>query len=163
MNKKIANAIVFGVTSAAVIAGLIVGNSMVKRYESEINSVLNPPIIDQEALNQSASNGQELSKKLMQEGAILLQNDGTLPLDYSVTKKVNVFGWRSVDWIHGSDGRNASGRVAPEDGDYTKNIDLVKALQTMALRRILVYTTCIVPTANQCGSSWIRETLISMT
>ena len=129
MNKKIANAIVFGVTSAAVIAGLIVGNSMVKRYESEINSVLNPPIIDQEALNQSASNGQELSKKLMQEGAILLQNDGTLPLDYSVTKKVNVFGWRSVDWIHGSDGRNASGRVAPEDGDYTKNIDLVKALQ----------------------------------
>lgn len=130
MNKKIANAIVFGVTSAAVIAGLIVGNSMVKRYESEINSVLNPPIIDQEALNQSASNGQELSKKLMQEGAILLQNDGTLPLDYSVTKKVNVFGWRSVDWIHGSDGRNASGRVAPEDGDYTKNIDLVKALQS---------------------------------
>ena len=55
MNKKIANAIVFGVTSAAVIAGLIVGNSMVKRYESEINSVLNPPIIDQEALNQSSS------------------------------------------------------------------------------------------------------------
>ncbi len=129
MKKKIVNAIAFGVTAIALTAGLVVGNQMASRYESEINSLLNPPIIDKEALEQSASSGQELSKKLMQEGAILLQNNGTLPLDYSTTKKVNVFGWRSVDWVYGSDGKNASGRVAPEDGDWTKNIDLTKALQ----------------------------------
>ena len=133
MKKKLANAIAFGVASVAVIAGLIVGNSIVNRYENEINSYLNPPIVDKDALNVSSANGQELSKKLMQEGAILLQNDGTLPLNYSETKKVNVFGWRSVDWVYGSDGQNASGRVAPEDGDYNKNVDLVKALQNYGI------------------------------
>lgn len=133
MNKKIANAIVFGVTTAALVAGLIVGNSLVKKYENEINSYLNAPIVDESALELSSTNGQELSKKLMQEGAILLQNDGTLPLSRSETNKVNVFGWRSVDWVYGSDGRNASGRVAPEDGDYNKNIDLVKALQNYGI------------------------------
>ena len=133
MKKKIINAIAFGITATAVTAGLIVGNQMAYRYESEINSQLNPPLIDKEALEQSATNGQELSKKLMQEGAILLQNNGTLPLDYGTTKKVNVFGWRSVDWVYGSDGKNASGRVAPEDGDYTKNIDLTKALQSYGI------------------------------
>ncbi len=133
MKKKLANAIAFGVASVAVIAGLIVGNSIVNRYENEINSYLNPPIVDKDALNVSSANGQELSKKLMQEGAILLQNDGTLPLSYSETKKVNVFGWRSVDWVYGSDGQNASGRVAPEDGDFNKNVDLVKALQNYGI------------------------------
>ena len=128
MKKNIANAIAFGVTTVAATIGLIFGNSILKQNESAISSLLNPPIIDEEALSQSSSKGQELSKKIMQEGATLLMNDGTLPLSYSETKKVNVFGWRSVDWVYGSDGQNASGRVAPEDGDYTKNIDLVKAL-----------------------------------
>lgn len=72
MKKKLANAIAFGVSSVAIIAGLIVGNSIVNRYENEINSYLNPPIVDKDALNVSSANGQELSKKLMQEGAILL-------------------------------------------------------------------------------------------
>lgn len=60
------------------------------------------------------------------------ENDA-LPLDYSKDKKVNVFGWRSVDWIHGSVGPNASGGVAPETGDYSTNIGLLKALKNYGI------------------------------
>ena len=64
----------------------------------------------------------------------MLKNNGALPLDYSTDKQVNVFGWRSVDWIYGSEGYNASGGVSPENGDINENIDIYKALNKYGIR-----------------------------
>ena len=100
---------------ALITAGLIVGNNVLHTFEGEINTALAAPIVDDEAVSVSSKTGQEMSSKILQEGAVLLKNDNkTLPLDRNTTKKVNVFGWRSIDWIYGSEGQNASGGVAPE-------------------------------------------------
>lgn len=127
--NKVAKLIVNFVLIVIIVVGVAVGNSIAFRYEGEINTLLAPPIVDEEAVQLSSSAGQEMSARIMEEGAVLLQNkDNTLPLDYDTVKKVNVFGWRSVDWIYGSEGQNASGGVAPEDDDFEKNVDIYKAL-----------------------------------
>lgn len=113
--------------------GTYIGNQAADTYENQINSLLAPAIIDEEALSVSSENGQKLSQRIMEEGATLLRNeDNTLPLSSS-TKKVNVFGWRSIDWIYGSEGQNASGGVRPENGDIDENIDLYKALKNYGI------------------------------
>lgn len=115
--------------AAALSVGTYIGNSYAMEYENQINSLLCPAIIDQAALDVSSANGQKLSKRIMEEGATLLRNENdTLPLSKS-TKKVNVFGWRSIDWIYGSEGQNASGGVRPENGKISENVDLYKALK----------------------------------
>ena len=128
--KKIISLVANSVGIAVVAAALVVGNTVVSQFENEISTLIAPPIVDNEALEASSAKGQELSKRIMEEGAVLLKNDGnTLPLDRGSVSKVNVFGWRSIDWIYGSEGANASGGVAPEDDDFTKNVDIYKALQ----------------------------------
>lgn len=113
---------------ALVTAGLVVGNGILGQFENEINTLLAPPIIDKDAQNISSATGQAMASQIMEEGAVLLKNaDNTLPLDRSSVKNVNVFGWRSIDWIYGSEGQNASGGVSPEDG-FDKNVDIYKAL-----------------------------------
>ncbi len=114
---------------ALITAGLIVGNNVLHTFEGEINTALAAPIVDDEAVSVSSKTGQEMSSKILQEGAVLLKNDNkTLPLDRNTTKKVNVFGWRSIDWIYGSEGQNASGGVAPENDKFEENVDIYKAL-----------------------------------
>ena len=116
-----------------IIVALIVGTNIAYRYETAINTLLSPPIVDEGALEQSSATGQEMSKRIVEEGTVLLKNNGALPLDKSV-KQVNVFGWRSVDWIYGSEGFNASGGVAPEDDDFSKNVDIYKALNAYGVQ-----------------------------
>jgi len=119
---------------AVVAAALGVGNHFLNRYSVEIASKLTPPITNTKSQEVSSKTGQELSGRIQQEGTVLLKNDGVLPLSYSATKNVNVFGWRSVDWIYGSEGQNASGCVSPEDGDIEKNVDLLKALNKYGIQ-----------------------------
>ena len=134
MNKKI-KYIINGACIAVIGVGLIVGNKVIENFEAEINTFLNPAIVDKSQVNVSADNGQKLSKRIMEEGATLLHNENnTLPLNYSTDKKVNVFGWRSIDWIYGSEGQNASGGVAPEEDDIKKNIDLYRALNDYGIQ-----------------------------
>lgn len=128
MNKVVKLIINFSAILIIAVA-LIVGNTILPNFESEISTLLSPPIVDTQSLALSSQNGQNLSARIMEEGATLLKNDGALPLDYETDKKVNVFGWRSIDWIYGSEGQNASGGVAPEDDDFSKNIDIYKALK----------------------------------
>ena len=131
ITKYILNGSLMVVTGVA----LIVGNLVLKNFEGEISTVLSPAIVNQESLDVSSQNGQLLSRRILEEGATLLWNkDNTLPLSYSETKKVNVFGWRSVDWIYGSEGQNASGGVSPEDGDFSKNVDIFDALNDYGIQ-----------------------------
>lgn len=127
--NKITKVIIQFSSIFAIGAGLFVGNLVLKNFEGEISTLLSPAIVDNESLNVSSQNGQEMAKKIMEEGATLLWNeDNTLPLDVNSDTKVNVFGWRSIDWIYGSEGPNASGGVAPEDDDFEKNVDIYDAL-----------------------------------
>ena len=109
---------------------LIVGTNIAFYYEMEINTVLAPPIVDETKLNQATAEGQKMSARIMEEGTVLLKNENsTLPLNVDTDGKVNVFGWHSVDWLYGTGGGSASsGGVLPEDGDFSKNIDFLKAL-----------------------------------
>lgn len=117
-----------------LIVAAVIGNKIVFTYSQEISTLLSPAIVDEELMEQSSVSGQAMSRRIMEEGAILLKNEnGCLPLALDV-KQVNVFGWRSVDWIYGSEGPNASGGVAPEDDDFNKNIDICKALNTYGVQ-----------------------------
>ncbi len=132
--SKLAKLIVNFALIAILVIGMIVGNVIIFRYEQEVSSLLSPPIVDNEAVELSSSTGQAMSKRIMEEGAVLLKNENNcLPLNYAETKNVNVFGWRSIDWIYGSEGQNASGGVAPEDGDFSKNVDIYKALNSYGI------------------------------
>ena len=124
MTKSIISLVLIGVLAF----GVVVGNQLVGLFESNLNSFLSPPMADEEALAISSAFGQQISSQILEEGTVLLKNDGILPLDKSVDTKVNVFGWRSIDWIYGSEGQNSSGGTLPEDGDFSKNVDLLKAL-----------------------------------
>ncbi len=122
------------VCAIVLIVAVIVTNVILKPMEEQISSFLSQPIVDEEALAVSSASGQKLSERIVEEGAVMFKNENdVLPLDYSKDKKVNVFGWRSVDWIHGSVGPNASGGVAPETGDYSTNIGLLKALKNYGI------------------------------
>ena len=132
--SKITKTIVSLVLIAVFAVGTVIGNWAVEQYANEIGTVLSPAIVDTESMEISSAQGQAMAAQIMEEGAVLLHNDGTLPLDYNSVKKVNVFGWRSVDWIYGSEGSNASGGVAPEDDDFSKNVDLFKALKKYGIQ-----------------------------
>ena len=127
--NKIAKAIIQFASIAAIGTGLFVGNIVLYSFEGEVSTLLSPAITDTESLKVSSQKGQEMSKHIFEEGATLLYNvNNALPLNLDSEDKVNVFGWRSIDWIYGSEGQNASGGVAPEDDDISKNVDIYKAL-----------------------------------
>ena len=114
--------------------GVVIGNQVAGMFESELGNFLSPPMVDEESLAVSSVKGQEMASRIMEEGTIMLKNDGVLPLEYvAENKKVNVFGWRSIEWIYGSEGQNSSGGTLPEDGDFSKNIDLLKALKNYGI------------------------------
>ena len=134
MNRT-AKTIVSFVLIVVIAVGTVIGNWAVGMFESEISTLLSPAIVDTESMEISSAQGQAMAAQIMEEGAVLLQNsNSTLPLDYGTDKKVNVFGWRSVDWIYGSEGQNASGGIAPEDDDFSKNVDLFKALKQYGIQ-----------------------------
>lgn len=131
--RNIIKLCVNGFLIIVLVVALIVGNCIAFNFEQEISTLIAPPIIDEEAMEHSSATGQEMSKRIMEEGAVLLKNDGILPLSKNI-KQVNVFGWRSIDWIYGSEGSSASGGVAPEDNDFSKNIDIYKALNAYGIQ-----------------------------
>lgn len=111
---------------AVVIAGTIIGNVIADTHESQINAFLCAAVVNEEERNQSLEKGQELSKQIVEEGCVLLKNENnTLPLSLDNDKKVNVFGYGSVEWCTHGEG---SGRVRDETGDESQKVDLVKAL-----------------------------------
>lgn len=114
---------------------LIVGTNIAFFFEPEINTVLAPSIVDKTQLDQATAEGQKMSQRIMEEGAVLLRNENsTLPLDKGENAKVNVFGWHSIDWLYGTGGDGvSSGGVLPEDDDFEKNIDLYDALDTYGI------------------------------
>ena len=57
MNKKI-KYIINGACIAVIGVGLIIGNKVIENFEAEINTFLNPAIVDKSKVSVSADNGQ---------------------------------------------------------------------------------------------------------
>ena len=120
-----------------LIAALVVGNTIVLEpqmasnidgLQSYFEEVLNfhPFPQSTDTINAARQGGQELSKQIIQEGSVLVKNNGVLPLDPSVHTQVNVFGHASIDWVYGGSG---SGQVVPENNNSAENIDFLEALE----------------------------------
>ena len=90
--------------------GLGVGNHIAfDVYPNVISTHLAPNGDKESASADSARNmGNQLAREIEREGIVLLQNNGTLPLQKSV-RKVNVFGHGSVDWYIMSSGSERVG------------------------------------------------------
>lgn len=117
-------------TTVAVGIGLVVGNTIALQNQNNIDQLLCPPIVNSATLQKTQEKGQEMSKELVSEGAVLLKNnDNVLPLSSSESAQVNVFGWASVDWAYGANSGSCSGRVMSEDGSAESLIDLYRALE----------------------------------
>ena len=129
VSKSLVWKIVSLATFAVVTAGLIVGDSILSRNENNINQILCPPIVNTKQLEISQEKGQEMSKQIVQEGAVLLKNNGNiLPFGKKVDS-VNVFGWSSVDWAYGANSGSCSGRVMAENNKAEELIDLYDSLE----------------------------------
>lgn len=120
-----------------LVVALVIGNTIVLDPQMESNitglqayfeEVLNfhPFPQDTDAINAARAGGQELSKQIIQEGSVLVKNNGVLPLDHNVHTQVNVFGHASIDWVYGGSG---SGQVLPENNNAAENVDFLKALE----------------------------------
>lgn len=125
INRSICCAVMIG-----LIVAINIGNSVINTYANQITAYLCPPITDNSAVSKAQAKAAELAKTVELEGAALLKNnDNVLPLSKTDDKKVNVFGYGSVDWSYGGIGNGSSGQVRPEDDNINSVVDLMKALK----------------------------------
>ena len=86
---------------AVMVVGFILENSVSPVVTRLFGTLVDAP--SEAAVTTTNDSAQALASEVEAQGAVLLANDGTLPLSSDVTK-VNVFGWASVDWLGGSSG-----------------------------------------------------------
>ena len=114
---RILRAVLAWVAVAAVAAALILANFMANRYANLISVYLNMPnqkIVEAENENTRhfasdydseeamKAHLQEIGKQIEAEGAVLLENNGTLPLNDAA--KITILGQGSVDPVYGGGG-----------------------------------------------------------
>lgn len=131
MKIKIRSLIWKGI-SLVLIVGLIVaiciGTSTAYFWQMQLDRILCPPITDSEAVALGAKEGQQMAAQVITEGAVLLENkDNVLPLSKDDDRRVNVFGYNSVDWMHGTGSSGSSGRVMKENAN-SEIIDFLRAM-----------------------------------
>ncbi len=132
MKKSIVKRIICLPIILIVVVATIIGNVVANYFANEINSLLCPPMTDNSALEAASAEGQALSREIIKEGTVLVKNeDNVLPLDRVENRKVNVFGHSNVDWGYGISG---SGRVRPENDDFSTTYNLIKALDTYGIK-----------------------------
>ena len=113
--------------ATALLVGAGVGTGVAINYSSMLDRIVNPSSTDvtEEQKDATASANDALARRVESEGVVLLKNDAddqgvpTLPLA-STTKKVNVFGWASTDWLGGGSG---SGGVKSTDTSFLEALE----------------------------------------
>ena len=113
---------------AIVAAGVALGIGNAWAFgdgSSTMTTYLTTPVpADKSAMTRSVSGmGDELAVEVEGEGIVMLENNGTLPLNKNNVQKVNVFGHGSVDWYIMSSGSEMVGTKGH------KSYDLNSALQ----------------------------------
>ena len=105
----------------AVGVALGIGNHLAfGEYASTLTTYLTAAVpVDKDAMTRSASGmGDELAVEVEGEGIVMLENNGTLPLDKDDVKKVAVFGHGSVDWYIMSSGSEMVGTKGHKSYDF---------------------------------------------
>ena len=112
------------VTVAAIIANVICFGPMYNNIAPILNGGAS---VSPEA----AARSEEVIRKVGEEGIVLAQNDGLLPLS-DTTTKLNVFGWASTNPIYGGTGSGSSSNegnvdilTSLKDAGFEVNQDLV--------------------------------------
>ena len=82
---------------AALLVALMIGNIVCYNYKNIITQYLCGFGLDENSTETMAAraSGNALAAEVTQEGAVLLKNNGALPLEKNA--KVNVFGWAGSD------------------------------------------------------------------
>lgn len=130
--KVIQVIVIFVLIIATVVGNVILLDPQMEQnitgQQSLFEEILNfhPFPADQSTINAAREEGQALSKQIVQEGSVLVKNNGVLPLDKNEDSQLNVFGHASIDWVYGGSG---SGQVEPENSNKDENIDLLKAIE----------------------------------
>ena len=125
------------VVIAILITALVIGNVIVLEPQMASNITglqalfeevlgFHPFAVNSNTINEARKGGQELSEQIIQEGSVLVKNNGALPLALDTASQVNVFGHAVIDWVYGGSG---SGQVLPENNNPAENVDLLKALE----------------------------------
>ena len=104
-----------------IFIGLAIGNHIAfDVYANNLTEFFNQGGGEDPATSETIAKGNDLSRELVREGAVLVKNENnTLPLSKS-NNKVNVFGYNSVDWFYSGSG---SGQVYA-NGEKQYNICL---------------------------------------
>lgn len=108
-------------------AGILIGDYIAKENEQWIVSYLFPPISTSTDNTKTKEEGEALSQLIVEEGSVLLKNNGVLPLSKSDDAQINIFGHDAADWRYGGRSANTSGMVQPDMLDWDLAVDLVKA------------------------------------
>ena len=116
VRKSIALVLALAFGAVVLVAGSIAENPVVSQLATRFLSGAQG--VSQETVDATNAAARAASVRTEAEGAVLLQNDGALPLGGDVDR-VNVFGWASVDWQGSSSG---SGQISSVE------VDLIDAL-----------------------------------
>ena len=132
--KRILRAVFAWIVAAATVVALILANFMASRYSNLISVYLNMSnqkieqaddeetehfTSDYSSKEEMKTNLKEIGKQIEAEGAVLLENNGTLPL--SDASRITILGQDSVDPVYGGGG---AGSV-----DTTTAVDLYTGIQ----------------------------------
>jgi beta-glucosidase len=115
--KKIHIPILCILTALAVTANVL----MLSVFRTELNTVFGTSTKSTEATvtkSESIQNSRELATEIMEGGAVLLENNGVLPL---TPGKINMLGYRSADPVYGGTG---SGNINTSvSSDFKKGLE----------------------------------------
>ena len=123
--------VIFGLTTALLVAIPAVATPIYNQYETVIKGYLlakDVAVSGEEKAAQMAS-GNALAKEAVANGIVMLKNeDDCLPLSRRLDSYVNVLGFHSVNWLYGGSG---SGRVVKSTGD--EMIDFAQGLRNYGI------------------------------
>lgn len=114
----------------AVLAAFVIAVDVVLSiFYNIITPWVHPPIVDSLAANMSAARGEDLATEVEREGAVLVMNNGVLPLSKSANSSADVYGWGSSDagWVVGGSGSGQVKQASPDS--FYAEVTFVDALK----------------------------------
>lgn len=129
--KKGGTIALLSVSSVLLVGALVVDVLMLSTFERSISKVFIDKSTDLYDKDDAFANALDVAEEIADEGEVLLENDGVLPLKN--TTKINVLGVRSEDIVWGGSGSGGSAYKEPrvrledalKDEGFEPNPDLV--------------------------------------
>ena len=125
---------------AVLVAGLIAGDVVCWYFYDEINNHLvgMGVQVDADKATEALAEGDALVQKIEEEGIVLLENNGALPIKTNGSYNVNVFGTGGTDdgFSYTSDRGSAVATILPEDTEKFKKtrVTLTEGLEASGFR-----------------------------